>query len=217
MAVTSVASVTLDRGTEALVLKKVDVTGYGQALVGLHTTDKRVDSMAVASIPIQQTLTRLPLYSARNVDGLRIATTGVASGAFLYALTPGTANTLTGHDAKNAAATDTTVFTAALPNGYVAGDDVSVIVNTSVTGSGTLGACTLTASVYRVADTGAHSANLCTTTAPTLAAAATDHTFTVTGTTLSPGDLISTKLVMLITETADTTINGVISGVRLAV
>lgn len=217
MAVTSVASVTLDRGTEALLLKKVDVTGYGQALVGLHTTDLRVDGMAVASIPVQLTTARLPLYGARNVDGLAIAVSGVASGAFLYALTPGTSNTLTGHNAQNAAATDTAVFTAMVPAGHVTGDNLSVIVKASVTGSGTLGACTLTASVYRVLDTGAHSANLCATTAPTLVAAATDYTFTVTGTTLSPGDLISIKLVMLITETANTVINGVISGVRLSV
>lgn len=218
MSVTDLASVSLDRGTETLQFKQVDVAGYGLALVALHSTDHRVDGIAVAPVAgPPQALGRQPLYGGRNVDGLAIAVSGVASGAFLYALTPGTSNTLTGHNAQNATATDVVVFTAMVPYAHVTGSDITLTVKASVTGSGTLGACTLTAAVYRVADTGLHSANLCATAAKTLVAAATDYGFTVTGTTLSPGDLVSIKLTAVIIETANTVINGVISGVRLAV
>lgn len=218
MAVTDLASVTLDRGDETLQFKRVDVPGYGLALVALYSVDHHVEQMAVSQIPgPPQVLSRLPLSGAKNVDGLAIVTSGVASGAFLYALSPGTSTSLTGHNAQNATATDIVTFGAMVPSGHVPGDPLTLIVKASVTGSGTLGACTLAAAVSRVADTGLHSANLCATAAQSLVAAAADYSFTVTGTTLSPGDLVSIKLTTVIIETANTVINGVLSGVRLSV
>lgn len=217
MAVTTVSAVTVDRATEAVSVKKVDVPG-GLALLAIHTDGGSVNSMAMTFAPAAPPVTlRQPLSTVRNVDGLAVVTTGVASGAFLYALTPGTSESLSGHVAKSTTTTDIGAVTMRLPPGYTAGNGLNAIVNVKVTGAGTVDATsTVDMSAYREVDAGTQGADLVSTVATAITTTTGDITFAIDGTTLSPNELLAVKFTTVCKETGGASnINSTVGSLRL--
>jgi hypothetical protein len=217
MAVTTVSAVTVDRATEAVSVKKVDVPG-GLALVAIHSDGGSVNSMAMAFAPAAPPVTvRLPLAATRNVDGLAVVTTGAASGAFTYALTPGTSESLSGAVSKSATITTIGCQTTRLPPGYTAGNALNAIINVKVTGAGTVDAAsTIDLSAYREVDAGTQGADLVSTAATAITTTTGDITFVIDGTTLVPNDLLALKFTAVYKETGGASnINSTVGGVRL--
>lgn len=162
-------------------------------------------------------VTRLPLTSGRNSDGTSLG--AGASGKFAVSMTAGTSGpVLTTESANNNSKTDTVAFEHVLPRNYVAGQNITITVQAYFTpGSGTLTVKSLTAAAYKCADAATQGSTLVATAAATLiATTATDHTFVITGTTLSPGDRIVITLVTVLTETASSAVTGTINTVKLS-
>lgn len=158
---------------------------------------------------------RLNTLSARNSDGSVIAA-AAAAGKFGVALTAGTSFQLVSEAANSNTKTDVAILEAVLPPNYLAGANVSLIVNCAyVLGSGTVGTHSLTPSVYRNADAGTQGANICSA-VQNVPAAAADLTFTLTSTSLLPGDRLMISLSLIIQDTGASNITANINSVRLA-
>jgi hypothetical protein len=109
---------------------------------------------------------------------------------------------LRGTAADSNTATDISYFEMNLPPEYVAGEDVIVTAYAELVGTGTVGATkTIDFSVYRQSTAGAVGADICATAAQALADANAAKAFTVTGTTLSPGDKLILKMTTAVQET----------------
>lgn len=162
--------------------------------------------------------TPLPLITGKNADGTTLAA-AASSGKFGLASTPGTSEVLSGEAATNNTKTDSVVFEHVLPANYVAAQDVILTVdNRIIIGTGVAGGTkTLTATAYKKAADGTESANLIATAAATLTNNIVASAFTITGTTLNPGDNIVIKLVAALQETGGTNpINAEIESVTLS-
>jgi len=156
---------------------------------------------------------RLPLIHFKNSDG-SVLTASPAAGKFGVSLTHGTSEALTSETANANTKTDIASIEFTLPQTYAAGQDITLNVNAKV--SGTLTTKTIAADARKVSDAGAHGSNLIATAAQVMGTTAADLTFTITGTTLSPGDRIALQLTMVITEGASANQTGTINSVRLS-
>lgn len=140
----------------------------------------------------------IPLESGRNAsDALPINATGAATD---FALTPvdwvsGIGNDLamnivgpatTSADTKTAIA----MYSYRLPEGYTAGQDITLTINADFNAAAPPTSATIDADVVLIADDFSSPANINETDGQTIDATPTDYDFTITGTTLSPGDLI---------------------------
>lgn len=146
-------------------------------------------------------LRHLPLTSAKADTGVPLTATA-AGGAMGIARTAGTSLALVGEATNANAATDKCLFEFDLPDSYVAGQSIPLVVNAAITGTGTLTAasCTLTAAFYTegngIETPGTVSA------AGTIVAAGGDLNFTITGTALTPAQRCALELTMLVTSSA---------------
>jgi hypothetical protein len=156
---------------------------------------------------------RIPLVAGKNSDG-SVLTASPASGKFGVSLTAGTSEALTSETAQSNTKTDVAYFETVLPPSYVAGQDITLTVNAKV--SGTLTTKTIAAAAYKVADAGTQGSTLIATAAQAMTTSAADYAFTITGTTLSPGDRLGLLLTMVLTEAAAATQTGTVNSLRLS-
>lgn len=159
-------------------------------------------------------LTRyLKLTDAKSDAGVPMtAAPGTPSTTVGVTRTAGTSLTLNGEATSGAAAkTDNALFELNLADSYVAGANVSIIVNCNTSGTViTAGSTTMTVNVY--SEVNGVETLLTTSAAQQIPAAATNLTFTLTGTSLVPGAHIAIELVMLVT-TASGAAHGLINSV----
>ncbi len=127
------------------------------------------------------------------------AAAGTPAGTPAITRVAGTSMVLTGEATSGAAAkTDKVIFEFNLPTTYVAGTNVPIIVNCNTSGSViTAGSTTMTPTLYT--ETNGVEAAVTTSAAQQIPATATNLTFSVTGTSLVPGQHVLIELVMLVT------------------
>lgn len=143
--------------------------------------------------------TPLPLTGFVNTDGSALAA-AAAAGKFGYSITLATSFSLVGEAANGNTKTDDALFEFALPSWLIAGQNITVTVYASLTGTGTAGTHTAQIKAYRTATTGAQGANLGPG-ATNITAGGADITFTITGATLNPGDRVVFELETVLQET----------------
>ena len=159
---------------------------------------------------------QVPMINARNSDGSQLPILTAASGHF--GLHWGAGGTLLAtENANNSTITDTALWEIVLPPGYVAGDNITVNVWGYYTlGSGTIGTHTLTGTAYLVNDPGGVSgSNLIATAALPVSTTAGTLSFTITGTTLTPGAKVMLSLAMALQDTSGHNISGLLTNVDL--
>lgn len=158
----------------------------------------------------------LPLTQARNITGAALAAAAAAN-VFGYSITLATSFALVTEAANSNTKTDAAMLEFVVPPEYIAGQNLTVTVNVGVViGSGTLTTKTVAVNAYRTVAAGTQAADICATTAITLTSnAATDYAFTITGTSLVPGDRIVLKVTVAITETAASNVTAVVNSVRV--
>lgn len=157
----------------------------------------------------------LPLIGAKNADGTTLAASA-ASGKFGLSLTFGTSEYLVTEAANNNAKSDACVLEHVLPANYVAGQNLTLTVQQQVViGGGTLSVRTLTPDVRKKGTDGTIGSNLASV-AQNMTNTAGDLTFTITGATLNPGDLLMIQLTAAITETASSNVTAKVSSVRVS-
>lgn len=128
------------------------------------------------------------------------AAAGTPSGTVGVTRTAGTSLTLDGEATSGNAKTDKVIFEFDLPDTYVAGANIPLIVNQNYSGSGTVTAasCTITATAYT--ETNGVEAALTVSAAQQMTSTAGNLTFTITGTSLVPGQHVVVELTMLVTS-----------------
>lgn len=146
---------------------------------------------------------KIPLVSGRSNTGLVLDATGGA-GLFSVSTTPGTSHVLLGEAAQNNTKTDYLLYEFTLPADYTAGQNVLVTVNAQHTESGgTSLTNTLDCEAWLMTAAGAAGADICATAATAIAGTAGNIVFTLTGTTLNPGDRLTLRLTSVATEGGD--------------
>lgn len=159
---------------------------------------------------------RMPLIHAKNSDGTTLAASA-AAGKFGLALTVGTSEVLLSEAANSNTKTDIAVWEFVLPPTYIAASNLTVTANTNYTlGSGTVGTHTLAMAAYLCADAGTQGSTLIATAAQTVPAAAGEVTFTITGTSLSPGSRVMLAATLVIQDTGGSNITAQINSVRVS-
>ena len=98
-----------------------------------------------------------------------------------------------------------------LPQEYLAGGTISIVAGVDVTGSGTLGTCTIDFEARLQSPiAGSVGSDLVTTAAQAISATEALKTFTVTPTGLVPGDVLVVKMTTSVAESAGSAIRAVI-------
>lgn len=158
----------------------------------------------------------LSLTHARNITGAALAAAAAAN-VFGYSITLATSFALVTEAANSNAKTDAAMLEFVVPPEYVAGQNLTATVNVGVViGAGTLSVKTVAVNAYRTVAAGTQAADICATTAITLTSnSATDYAFTITGTTLLPGDRLVLKVTVAITETAASNVTALVNSVRV--
>lgn len=131
------------------------------------------------------------------------AAAGTPAGTVGITRTAGTSMVLTGEATSASAKTDKVIFEFNLPDTYVAGTNIPVVVNANYTGGGTVtgASTTMTTQAFSESITGTETA-LTVTAAQQFTGTAANYTYTVTGTGLVPGQHVVLELVMLVTTSA---------------
>ena len=155
----------------------------------------------------------LPLTDGKSDLGVPMtAAAGTPSGTPAITRVAGTSMVLTGEATSGAAAkTDKVIFEFDLPSTYVAGANIPVVVNCNYSGTVvTTASTTMTPQLYT--ETNGVEAAVTTSAVQLIPATAGNLTFTVTGTSLVPGQHVVLELVMLVTS-ASGAVTGQINGV----
>lgn len=145
----------------------------------------------------------LPIQHAKSATGLTLLAT-TAAGNFAITQTLGTTAVLTSETANNNTKTDIATWEIVLPQNYIAGSNINVVVNVGYAlNGGTVGTKTIAAAAYLNTIAGLQGASLIATAAQALSAtAATAYTFVITGTTLVPGSRLTLSATLVLQETA---------------
>lgn len=159
--------------------------------------------------------TKLNLMAARNSDGSTIAASA-AAGKFGLAITLGTSFALASESANNNTKTDVALWEYVLPPTYKSDQDITVTVNASITGAGTLSTKTAQIKAYKTASDGTQGADIGPGSASAMTAAGADVAFTVTGTGLVAGDKLVFSLTTILTESASSGMVANINSVRVS-
>lgn len=159
----------------------------------------------------------LKLLDVRNTDGSTLAA-AASAGKFGCSITLGTSFALVGEVSNNNTKTDDAIIEYVLPATYIAGQNLTVTVNAAITtaGSPTYAAKTVQVLAYRTASDGSQGADIGPGSASAITIAGADVTFTVTGTTLNPGDKLVLKLETVLHDTGAVNCNTVINSVRVS-
>lgn len=163
-----------------------------------------VDSLAPFEIAIRNWMAE---------DG---AVLGIAEEAGTFFVQDGTNQMyLQGEVANNETEVSVMKTSFTLPYNYVASGLVKLRLTVDVTGSGTLGTCTIDASVYEQDNDGAIGSDLVTTTAIAITATAANKDFTITDTGLAAGDILSIVATASVQETASTAIQAIVTKTQM--
>lgn len=161
----------------------------------------------------------LALLGFKNGDGTTLAASA-SSGKFGISLTPGTSEALTGEAATSNTKTDVLAVEVVLPPWYIAGQNVTLTVNSNFSlgggGLSAIGTHTLAAAAYLNTTSGTQGSTLIATAAQSVPASPADVTFTITGTTLLPSSRLILTLTMVIQEIGGGTATGQVNSVRLS-
>lgn len=167
--------------------------GVGGQVIGVST--------AFAPVGATSPTRYLALTSAKSDLGVPLtATAGTPSGAVGVKRTAGTSLTLDGEATSGSAKTDVALFEFDLPDSYVAGTNIPVIVNGNYTGGGTVTAAACTFAVAMYTETNGVEAALTVSAAQQMSGTAANYTFTVTGTSLVPGQHVAIEVTVLVTS-----------------
>ena len=137
-----------------------------------------------------------------NDNGTVLDATG-AAGNFKIVSTPGTSVLLQGVDAQNNTKTDAVCFIVSLPEEYIAGRNINLAFYSLTTGTGTAGTRTIDAQAYLLAADGTGTVDLVATAVQNITGTGATYDFTVTGTSLSPRNLLMVRAVTVVQETAN--------------
>ena len=158
----------------------------------------------------------LPLLNYKNSDGTTLAASA-AAGKFGLSITAGTSEYLLTEAANSNTKTDVASTEVVLPSSYATGTNVTLTCNTQYTlGSGTVGTHTLAAAAYLVANAGTQGATLIATSAQTVPAAAGNVSFTITGSTLTPGARLFITNTLVIQDTGGSNITAQLNSCNLS-
>lgn len=143
----------------------------------------------------------IPLFSGRNSSYTVFDATG-SSSLWKLAGTVGTQTNLQTAAAQNNTKTGVGLWEVTLPDNYVAGQNISLIANCHRTvASGTTLTTKIDAEVFLMTSAGGAGADICATAEITFTdTAGADQTFTITGTTLTPGARILIRMTGTATE-----------------
>jgi len=145
----------------------------------------------------------LSLTDAKSDAGVPLtAAAGTPAGAVGVSRTAGTSLVLVGEATSASAKTNKALWELNLPSTYVAGANISVLVNAIVTGSGTLTAASTTITVAAYTEINGIEAALTVSAAQQFDKTGEALTFTVTGTGLVPGQHIAVEVTVLVTTSA---------------
>jgi hypothetical protein len=161
---------------------------------------------------------RVGLTTVKNADGTNLAAAASAA-KFGLGVTIGTSELLSSEAAQNNTKTDTGIFEFVLPPEYIAAQNVTLTVNVQrVVAGGTTLTTSINAHIYKMADAGTMGADIGPNAAVVFTATvATDETFTITGTTLNPGDRLFISVVAIATEGGNTgTVVTQVNSIRLS-
>ena len=149
----------------------------------------------------------LALVEAKADTGVPLTATATG-GAVGVKRTAGTSLTLDGETASSGAATDKAMWELNLPNTYIAGANIPVIVNANYTGAGTPTAGTTTITVAAYTEVNGVETALTVSAAQQFTGVAANYTFTITGAAsgLVVGSHIVIEVTMLVTNAASTNV-----------
>jgi hypothetical protein len=142
----------------------------------------------------------LPITGARSDAGATLTATATG-GAMGISRTAGTSLRLVGETTSGSAVTDKAMWEFDLPDSYVAGSSVAVVVNAAISGGGTITAasCTMALAAYSEIN-GVEAALTVTGGTQQITAAGANINWTVAGTGLVVGSHLVFELTMLITS-----------------
>lgn len=195
------------------------VTQAGDPLLflnaGYRFASPQLSSQAISANGITATSLRL-LDTAASTGGALAA--AASAGLFGFAITLGTGFALVTEAANSNAKTDAGLLEYMLPPNYVAGQNLTVTINTTIAiGSGALSVKTIGLAAYRTAKDGTQGGNICATSTITIPAnAATDNVFTITGTSLLPGDRLVLQPTLALTETSGHNVTATVNSIRVS-
>jgi hypothetical protein len=156
-------------------------------------------------------LTRnLILTDAKSDLGVALTATPTA-GAVGVTRVAGASLVMTGEATSASAKTDKALFEFNLPDSFKAGSNIAVTVNCLASG-GTITAASTTLTLAAYTETNGVEAPLAVTAAQQIPSTATNLTYTITGTALTPGQHMAIELTMLVTSSVGAA-TGVINGV----
>lgn len=144
----------------------------------------------------------IPLTSGKSDLGVPMtAAAGTPAGTVGVSRTAGTSLTLVGEVTSSSAKTDKVMFEYNLPDTYIAGNPITVTVNASISGSGTLTGASTTMTLAAYSETNGVEAALTVSAAQPIVAGGSDLVFTVTpSAAMTAGRRIVLELTMLITS-----------------
>lgn len=177
-----------------------------------------VNGIRIATIPAASNITpfRVPMLDFRTVTGIDL-TAAAQANIFGRTYTPGTTESLVTESASSNTKTDVACVDIVLPDDYKAGQNVTITAYQKITiGGGTLSAKTLDLEAFLQSDTATQGADICATAAQTMTNAGGDVAFTLTGTTLTPGAVITLKFTAVLTETAGSGVTANVGAIRVS-
>ena len=155
----------------------------------------------------------IPIRNWMAEDG---AVLGIAEEAGTFFVQDGTNQMyLQGEESNNETEVSVMKTSLTLPYNYVASGLVSLRLTVDVTGAGTLGTCTVDASVREQDNDGAIGSDLVTTSAIAVTADSGNKDFVITDSGLVAGDILSIVATMSIQETASTAIRGIVTKTQM--
>lgn len=174
------------------------------AAAAIVRTKLAVDSLAPFEIPIRNWMAE---------DG---AVLGIAAEAGTFFVQDGTNQMyLQGEVANNETEVSVMKTSFTLPYNYVASGLVKLRLTVDVTGAGTLGTCTIDASVYEQDNDGAIGSDLVTTSAIAITADSGNKDFVITDAGLAAGDILSIVVTASVQETASTAIQAIVTKTQM--
>lgn len=156
------------------------------------------------------------IFNARNTDGSALAA-APSAGKFGVAITLGTSAAVIGETSNNTTVTDDLLLDFVMPSDYVAGANFPVTVNAAIVtaGSPTYATKTLQVKAYRVTTAGVMSADLSVGGAQVITPAGADLVWTVTGTTINPGDRLVFEVEGILHDTAGVACHIAVNSLRV--
>lgn len=160
---------------------------------------------------------RIPILSGKNAAGTAIAASAAAATDFVASAVANNSFNLDGTASNNNTKANNVLYDITLPDTYKAGTNVTCYIAAGFsTSGGTVSAATVDLVAGLATDGGAGGADICATSAQTIAADTAEHAFTITGTTLTPGCRLLLKVTTSVTNDNATNVTGHVFALRLA-